>query len=534
MKTLATGVGVIVISGFAVFMGLTSPSAWESMHASRDAPDAGAPNLDNGKTLFRAGDCAICHSSANQRDLTRLGGGRALNSAFGTFYMPNISPDPQDGIGQLTTDQFIRAMREGVSAHGDNEYPAFPYTSYQRTTANDLRDLLAYIKTLPPVPGKARDHDLKFPFTLRRGVGLWRLAFLDGKALPSDPQQSAAWNRGRYLVEGPGHCAECHSPRNFMGAIVSGKRFAGGLDPEGKSYVPNITTDETGIGYWSKNEIASYLKTGVSPINIKAGGDMAAVVADTATLSDDDRQAIGEYLKSLPAVDAPNAGMPEPNRTAEIRMLPKTDSQAAQSKLNALGTVSAEQIASAGTLYVIATKSFSLDRVAAGAEGAVDGKVLASTKLTVVARDNGRLQVRIDGWQQDGSASTLYALQGQRILQAVLSPAAVTKVVRGKKVNDTATNLDWFPGSLTVWVQPAGLTTDLAQLWNYSRDLYNASCATCHALQPADSYLANQWLGNLATMKRFTALDDDQYRLLMAYLQYHSKDAGSAPAAAKP
>ena len=533
MKKLAAGVGVFVVVGFAVFLALTSPMAWEVAHPSRDMADAGAPDLNNGKTLFRVGDCATCHSSAGQNDETRLGGGRSLNSAFGTFYMPNISPDPQDGIGQWTAAQFIRAAREGVSARGDNEYPAFPYTSYQRMTANDLRDLLAYIKTLPPVPGKVRDHDLKFPFTMRRGVGLWRLVFLDGNSLPPDPRQSGAWNRGAYLVEGPAHCAECHSPRNFTGSIVSGKRFAGGLDPEGKSYIPNITPDETGIGYWSENEIASYLKGGVSPINIKAGGDMAAVIANTARLSDDDRHAIARYLKALPAVDSPGPGVPEPNQTAVIRMLPKTDGKAAQSKLNALTSVSTDQIASAATFYVVTTQPFSIDRAATGVKGAEDGKVLASAKLAVVARDGGMLQVRIDGWQQEGSDGALYALQGQRILEAVLTPAAAAKVVRGKPVRDAATNLDWYQGSLTVWVQAIGLTTDLAQLWNYSHDLYGASCATCHSLQPADSYLANQWLGNLGTMKRFTSLDDDQYRLLLAYLQYHSKDAGTTPAAAK-
>jgi mono/diheme cytochrome c family protein len=533
MKKLVVGVGVLVVLGFAVFMALTSPAVWEMSHPSRDVADAGVADLNIGKTLFHVGDCAICHSSAGQSDERLLGGGRSLSSAFGTFYMPNISPDAQDGIGRLTTAQFIRAVREGVSAHGDNQYPVFPFTSYQHMTANDLRDMFAYIKTLPPVPGKVRDHDLKFPFTMRRAVGLWRLAFLDGKPLPAEPQQTLTWNRGRYLVEGPAHCAECHSPRNFMGSIVSGKRFAGGLDPEGKSYVPNITPDETGIGYWSKNEIASYLKNGVSPINIKAGGDMGPVIANTARLSDADRHAMAEYMKSLPSVDSPNAGMPELNRTAVIRMLPKADNKLAQSKLKALATVPAEQFAKTNTFYVVTTKPFSLDRAAAGAKGTEDGKVLGSTKLTVAARDGDMVQVRIDGWQQEGSDSAFYASQGQRILQAVLSPAAVAKIVRQKTIHDSDTNLDWHQASLTVWVKQDGLNTDLAQLWSYGRDLYSASCATCHALQPAESFLANQWIGSLGAMKRFTSLDDDQYRLLLAYLQYHAKDAIAAKAVAK-
>jgi mono/diheme cytochrome c family protein len=406
-------------------------------------------------------------------------------------------------------------------------------------SANDIRDLLAYMKTLPSVTGKVRDHDLKFPFNLRRGVGLWRLAFLDGKALPTEPRQSASWDRGRYLVEGPAHCAECHSPRNFMGAIVSGKRFAGGLDPEGKSYIPNITPDETGIGYWSKNEIASYLKNGVSPINIKAGGDMAEVIADTATLSNEDRLAIGEYMKSLPAVDAPDAGMPEPNRTAVIRLLPKTENRKAQSALSALTAVPADRIAAAATLYAVKTQPFALDRAPGSDAGAQDGKVLGSAKLAVVARDGAMVQVRIDGWQQQGSDNAFYAFQGQRILEAVLTPKAVAKVVRSKTVHDAGTGVEWYQGSLTVWMQGGTLNTDLAQLWAYGQDLYGASCASCHSLQPSNNFLANQWIGNLGAMKRYTSLDDDQYRLLLAYLQYHSKDVGSVTdtiktAAAKP
>jgi mono/diheme cytochrome c family protein len=532
MKKIAAGLGLFVLVGFTTFMVLTAPAVWDMLHPSRDAPDAGIADLNNGKTMFIAADCAICHTSVNQKDPTLLGGGGSLSSAFGTFYMPNISSDATDGIGSWTTPQMIRAMRDGVSPAGHSEYPVLPYTSYQRMTANDIRDLLAYMKTLPAVPGKVRDHDLKFPFTMRRGVGLWRLLFLDGKPLAANAQQTASWNRGQYLVEGPAHCAECHSPRSFMGAIASGKRFAGGLAPDGKSYTPNITNDETGIAYWSANEIASYLKDGISPIKIKAAGDMAEVIVNTAQLSDEDRLAIAQYLKTLPGVDLPNAGMPEPNRTAVIRMLPKADGQAAKSKLTALGTLSAAQLAGATTLYAVTTKPFTIDRAQSGANGTEDGKILGSTRLTVVARDGDMLQVRIDGWQQEGSDSALYALKGQRILDAVLSPAAIAKVVRGKPVHDADTNLNWNQTSLTVWVQQSGLNTDLAQLWQYGGDLYGASCATCHTLQPANNFLTNQWIGTLGSMKRYTSLEDDQYRLLLAYLQYHSKDSGSQTAAA--
>ena len=154
-------------------------------------------------------------------DRTRLGGGLALNSPFGTFYVPNISPDPKDGIGNWTEANFVTAMWNGTSEHDTNLYPAFPYTSYRHMQLDDVRDLFAYLKTLPPVHGHVRHHDLSFPFNIRRLLGGWKLLFLHGGPFEPDPSQSAQWNRGAYLVNGPGHCAECHSPRNILGGIVS-------------------------------------------------------------------------------------------------------------------------------------------------------------------------------------------------------------------------------------------------------------------------------------------------------------------------
>jgi mono/diheme cytochrome c family protein len=523
---------LVVVVGAGGFLALTSPLTWRLVHASRDVADAGAPDLANGKTLFIAGDCAICHATPGQSDSTRLGGGQALKTGFGTFYMPNISSDPIDGLGRWTVPQFVTAMREGVSPQGRNEYPAFPYTSYQRMRANDLRDLLGYIQSLPGVVGKVRDHDLKFPFNLRRGVGVWRLAFLDGRAAESVPSQGVALNRGRYLVEGPAHCAECHSPRDAAGAIVGGKRFAGGADQGGTGYTPNITPDETGIGYWSENEIVDYLKLGTSPIGIHTGGDMAEIVANTTRLPAGDLHAMALYLKSLPAVDAPAPGMPEPNRTAAIRMLPVKDAAAAESKLAALGAPPNGQAAPSAVQYVVTTKSLFVDASSAAAKGIAVGKVMASTRLNVLARSGGMIQVRIDGWQQDGSDSALYALQGQRIVQAVLTPAAIARIVRSKSVHDPLSNLDWHPSSLTAWVDAQGLNSGLPALWAYGSGLYGDTCAACHALPLSGAYLSNQWVGVLGAMKRYASLDDDQYRLLLAYLQYHSKDVGGATVAA--
>ncbi|WP_112662497.1 c-type cytochrome [Microvirga flavescens] len=311
-KTLAALL-ILALIGVAGFFALTSPTAWAVVRGGDRAGDVLAagysPNIENGHALFFAGGCSSCHAVPNQNDKTRLGGGHALTSPFGTFHVPNISPDKKDGIGSWSRADFIRAMREGVAPDGRHYYPAFPYTSYQRMSAADLADLFAFMGTLPPVEGRAPAHELPFPFNIRRGLGLWKLAFLDGKPFQPDATKSAAWNRGAYLVNGPGHCAECHSERNFMGGIVEDRRFAGGPDPEGgRGTVPNITPDPTGIGGWSREELSTLFKTGETPNYDTVGGAMSPVIRNTAQLSEADREAMAEYLLSL----APRASAKKP------------------------------------------------------------------------------------------------------------------------------------------------------------------------------------------------------------------------------
>jgi mono/diheme cytochrome c family protein len=261
------------------------------------------PNLENGRTMFSAGNCASCHATPNQDDATKLGGGLGLKSPFGTFYAPNISPDEHDGVGGWTEAQFVTALVKGTSPDNAHYYPAFPYPSFQRTSFGDLRDLFAYIKTLPKVTGKAPAHDLSFPFNIRASLGGWKLLFVKAEPFRPDPTKSAAWNRGAYLVNGPAHCAECHSPRNFMGGIQSGQRFAGGPNPEGEGWVPNIT--QKSLSAWSEADIASFLETGITPESDSVSGPMGRVIKNTAQLSAADRKAIAVYLKSLPPVEGP-------------------------------------------------------------------------------------------------------------------------------------------------------------------------------------------------------------------------------------
>jgi mono/diheme cytochrome c family protein len=252
----------------------------------------------NGENVFNAGGCASCHATSGQ-SRTSLGGGLALKSPFGIFYVPNISPDPNDGIGKWSEADFVTAVTKGTSPNGQHLYPAFPYTSYQKARIEDVRDLFAYIKTLPPVSGKTPPHDLKFPFNIRRLVGLWKLLYLDGKPFVPDPQQTPQWNRGAYLVNALGHCAECHSPRNALGGIIASQRFAGGPDPVDGGWVPNIT--QKGLKDTPEAELADFLKNG----ELEVGGSMVEVIRNLALLSDNDRAAIADYLKSLPPVDGP-------------------------------------------------------------------------------------------------------------------------------------------------------------------------------------------------------------------------------------
>lgn len=306
MRKAILGLGVLVVAGVLGFLALTSPSAYRLLRENPSAdfmtPMALSRPLDteNGRVMFFAGGCTSCHATPNQDDKLRLGGGYALKSPFGTFHVPNISPHKQDGIGSWSTQDFIRAMQEGTSPDGRHYYPAFPYTSYQRMSREDLADLFAFMQTLPPVEGKTPDHELPFPFNIRRGVGLWKLAFLDGEPFTPDPSRSASWNRGAYLVNGPGHCAECHSERNFAGAIIEERRFAGGPDPEGRGSVPNITPSPTGIGGWTDTDLVTLLTTGETPNFDTVGGPMGSVVRNTAQLPEADRQTIAEYLLSLP------------------------------------------------------------------------------------------------------------------------------------------------------------------------------------------------------------------------------------------
>jgi mono/diheme cytochrome c family protein len=292
---LAIVAGII---GLALFWFVTIP---ETVPAS--ALGAHEPNIENGRTMFYAGGCASCHVTPGQDSKLLLGGGFALHLPFGTFYAPNISAHPKAGIGAWSEIQFVNAMLKGTSPDGSHYFPAFPFTSYRLMRLSDIRDLYAHMKTLPATEEPSRPHDVPFPFNIRRPLGIWKMLFFDDTPFKPDPTKSEQWNRGAYLVNGPGHCAECHSPRNLLGGIKSGERFAGGPNPEGKGWVPNIT--QAGLKEWEVDDIEYLLETGNTPSGDYVGSKMSLVIRNTSQLSKEDRVAMAVYLKSLAPVEGP-------------------------------------------------------------------------------------------------------------------------------------------------------------------------------------------------------------------------------------
>ncbi|MGE0735224.1 MAG: c-type cytochrome [Alphaproteobacteria bacterium] len=253
-----------------------------------------------GEQIFLLAGCASCHTDTKE-NAPPLAGGRQLKTEFGVFVAPNITPDPATGIGKWTDIDFVRAMTQGLSPTGKHYYPSFPYTSYTRMPVQDILDLKAYLDTVKPVSNKTAAHELSFPYSIRYGVGFWKLAFFDNRRFVPAPGKPESLNRGAYLATGPGHCIECHSPRNFAGAIEKDRAFSGTKKaPEGGK-VPNITPHpETGIGKWSESDMLEFLKSGLTPGGDITGGTMGEVIKNTSKWDEADRKAVVEYLRSLP------------------------------------------------------------------------------------------------------------------------------------------------------------------------------------------------------------------------------------------
>lgn len=280
---------------------LTKPEPWPASHWE----GLGDADIANGQQIFWAGGCTSCHAAAKSEGDAKLvlAGGLPLKSPFGTFHVPNISPDETAGIGSWTLAQFGDAMTRGVGKRGEHLYPSFPYGSYARMTAKDINDLWGFLKTLPKSTNVAPPHDLPFPYNIRLALGGWKLLFFTGTPRVSVDTSNPKIARGQYLVEGPGHCGECHTPRNGLGGFETAQWLGGAPNPEGEGRIPNITPGSKSIGAWSEGDIATYLETGFTPDFDSAGGSMVEVQQNMAKLPASDREAIAAYLKAVPAVE---------------------------------------------------------------------------------------------------------------------------------------------------------------------------------------------------------------------------------------
>ena len=296
----------------AVLIVLVALTAWwitaPSTLSADDLPDY-EPDSAAGERIFWAGGCASCHASpvngkrAKGEEKLLLGGGLELDTPYGIFRVPNISPHDTDGIGAWSAIEFVNAMQRGVSPDGEHYYPSFPYASYARMPIEDVLDLRAYLDALPAVAGTTADHDLGFPWSIRRGIGAWKRVYLGQDAVIELDSPDDLLLLGQELVEGAGHCGECHTPRDRFGGLLAARWLAGAPDPEGRGRVPNITPAGKNLSGWSAADIAYYLESGFTPEFDTVGGSMVAVQENTAMLTAEDRKAIAAYLKAIPAVD---------------------------------------------------------------------------------------------------------------------------------------------------------------------------------------------------------------------------------------
>jgi mono/diheme cytochrome c family protein len=298
---LMSGAALLLVSGVG-FMVITKPQ-----HVDAAAFAALTPDPAHGKEVYDAGGCASCHwapgAEGEARDV--LSGGQSITSTFGTFHVPNISSDPAEGIGGWSTVDLANALLKGTGPDDAHLYPALPYASYTHMLPQDVADLRAYLATLPADPTPSKSHEIGFPFNIRALLGGWKLFYLKSDWVVTGPLTPEE-ERGRYLAEGPGHCAECHSPRDALGGIDRTRWLGGAPNPSGRGRIPNITPG--GLD-WTTADITEYLTSGFTPDFDSAGGEMVYVIDHFALLPESDRQAVAAYLKKVPAVEtAPGDG----------------------------------------------------------------------------------------------------------------------------------------------------------------------------------------------------------------------------------
>ncbi len=267
------------------------------------ASAADADIVKRGEYLLHAGGCIACHTDTAS-GATPLAGGRALATPFGTFYSPNLTPDPETGIGRWTDAQFLDALHNGIRPDGAYYFPVFPYPSFTGITDDDALAIKAYLFSLAPVHAPAKPHDVSFPFSWRFLQAGWRMLFFSSERFRPDPKHDAPYNRGAYLVTALAHCGECHTPRNSLGAMETSMALAGTRDGPDGQLVPNITPDpKTGIGLWAADDLVQLLKTGDTPEQSQVRGAMREAIRDgLKDLTDADLTAIATYLLAQPPI----------------------------------------------------------------------------------------------------------------------------------------------------------------------------------------------------------------------------------------
>jgi len=288
MNRLGRVVLALAIVGGTLGWYVTRPVTLPETVSERLTGDAQA-----GERIFLAAGCASCHmGTEDDADPLVLSGGAQFETHFGTFYAPNISPDRDHGIGGWTQADFLDAVMRGVSPQGQHYYPAFPYTSYAKADPQDMADLYEYMMTLPADATPSRDHDLGFPFNIRRSVGVWKALFMTRDwAVTGD--LTAEETQGRYLAEAVAHCAECHTPRNALGGMDRARWLEGAPNPSGSGRIPAIVGDDFS---WTAFDISAYLETGFTPSFDVAGGSMSKVIANLGQLDKAELDAIAAYI----------------------------------------------------------------------------------------------------------------------------------------------------------------------------------------------------------------------------------------------
>lgn len=257
--------------------------------------------LTRGEYVFKVSGCKHCHTS---EDGDELAGGHALETPFGTFYTPNITPHKTAGIGAWSAKEFQQSLHLGIAPDGSHYFPAFPYTSYTRITEQDALAMYHYIQSLPVSGQVNRQHDLPWFLQWRLAAGVWKWLFFEAGDFQQQTSKSPQWNRGAYIAEAMGHCAECHTPRNIFGGLNTDMQYAGNPKGPDDELVPNITSHkETGIGDWSHGALESFLKYGELPNGEYTAGSMDPVVLSLQNLTEDDLAALIAYLRSLPPIE---------------------------------------------------------------------------------------------------------------------------------------------------------------------------------------------------------------------------------------